>query len=189
MLGEPLQRLPREVQAIELRVLAFQRRDDAQALRVVIEAAVGVHGAVQRPLPRVPERRMTEIVGKRDGFGEILIEAQLARHGAGDLRHLQRVGQARAIVVALVEDEHLRLVGEPPEGGRMQHPVAIALEGAARGALRLRVEAPAARHGARRIGRRAALAGAEAGAIVGMATFLAAGSTGPVPASAASWRL
>ncbi len=103
----------------------------------------------------MPERRVTEIVGKRDGFGEILIEAQLARHGACDLRHLERVRQARAVVVALVEDEHLRLVGEPPEGGRMQDAVAVALEGAARRALGLRVEAPAARHGARRIGRRA----------------------------------
>ena len=81
------------------------------------------------------ERRMAEIVGQRQRLGQVLVEAQLARDGAGDLRHLQRVRQPRAVVVALVEHEHLRLVGEPPEGRRMQDAVAVALERAARRAL------------------------------------------------------
>ena len=137
VLGEAFQRLPREIEAVELRVLALQRRDDAQALRVVVEAAEGLHRPVERALAGVPERRVAEIVGERDGFGQILIKAQLARHGARDLRHLQRVRQPRAVVIALVEDEDLRLVGQAPEGGRMQDAVAVALERAARRALGL----------------------------------------------------
>ena len=84
---------------------------------------------------------MAEIVRERDGLGEVLVEAQLPRDRARDLRHLERVRQPRAIVVALVEDEHLRLVGETPEGGGMQDAVAVALEGAAR---RASASAPAA---------------------------------------------
>ena len=90
-------------------------------------------------------------------LGEILVEAQLPRHGARDLRHLQRVRQPRAVVIALVEDEHLRLVGQAAEGGRVQHAVAVALERAARRALGLGAEA-ATRSARRRPNRRRATA-------------------------------
>ena len=79
-------------------------------------------------LTGVPEWRVAEIVGERDGFGEILIKAQLPRYRAGDLRHLQRMGEPIAIVIALVHHKHLRLVGETAEGGRMQDSVAVARE-------------------------------------------------------------
>jgi hypothetical protein len=42
---------------------------------------------------------MPEVVREGDRFGEIFVEAQGAADRAGDLRHLQRVGQARAVVV------------------------------------------------------------------------------------------
>src|SRR5580765_4013196 len=54
-----------------------------------------------------------------------------------DLRHLERMGEARPVVVALVIDEDLRLVLEPPERGRMDDAVAVALERAARRVLAL----------------------------------------------------
>ena len=54
--------------------------------------------------------------------------AQRLGERARDLRDLDRVGQARAEMVALVVDEHLRLVGEAAEGGGMDDAVAVALE-------------------------------------------------------------
>jgi hypothetical protein len=75
-----------------------------------------------------PERRMPEIVPEADRLREVLVEPQRARHGAGDLRGLQRVREARAVVVALRRDEDLRLVLEPPERLAVHHAVAVALE-------------------------------------------------------------
>ena len=63
------------------------------------------------------ERRVTEIVGERQRFGEILVQAERASDRAGDLRDLERVGQPRAVMIAFVINEHLRLVRQPPECG------------------------------------------------------------------------
>ena len=108
---------------------------------------------------------------QRQRLGQVLVERQHAGDGAGDLRHLQAVGKARAVVVALVEQEHLGLVGEPPERGGVDDPVAVALEGSAHRAAGLRMQPPGAvaglggvgRHGARRPGVAAARACAPPG--------------------------
>jgi hypothetical protein len=42
------------------------------------------------------------------------------------LSHFQAVGEARAVVIALVIDENLGLVVEAAEGGRMEDAVAVA---------------------------------------------------------------
>ena len=60
-----------------------------------------------------------------------------------DLRHLEAVREPRAEEIAFVVDEHLRLVLEPPESGRMDDAVAVALVLAAAARRRLAV-APAA---------------------------------------------
>ena len=73
------------------------------------------------------ERRMAEVVRERQRLGQVLVQRQHAGDGAGDLRHLQAVRQPGAVVVALVEHEHLRLVGEAPEGGGVDDAVAVAL--------------------------------------------------------------
>ena len=71
------------------------------------------------------ERRMAEIMGQRAGFREILVKAQRPRQRARDLGHFEGVGQAGAIVVALMIGEYLRLVGKAAECGGMDDPVAI----------------------------------------------------------------
>ena len=43
---------------------------------------------------------MAQIVAERDGLGQVLIQAQCAGNCACDLRDLQRMGQAGAVVVA-----------------------------------------------------------------------------------------
>ena len=71
---------------------------------------------------------------------------QRARDHPADLRDLEAVGQADAEMVAVGRDEDLGLAGEAAEGDRMDDPVAVALERAARPAaalVRLRELAPA----------------------------------------------
>lgn len=96
---------------------------------------------------------MTEIMGQRQGFGEVLVQPELPGQRAGDLGHLQRMGQSGAVVVALVEHEHLGLVLQPAERGGMDHPVAIPAERAAGPARRLGDQPAAAAIGVAGIGR------------------------------------
>ena len=83
-------------------------------------------------------------MGQRHRLGQILVEAQGAGDGAGDLGHLDAMGEARAVMIALVMDEDLGLVLQAPEGRGMDDPVPVALENRAHGALRLGPAAAAA---------------------------------------------
>ena len=117
MLDQAFQRLPGQIEAVEIGVAALQLGDDAQRLRVVVEAAEAAEACVERALAGMAERRMAEIVRQRQRLGEVLVEPERAGERAGDLRDFQRMGQPGAVVVALVIDEHLRLVRQPAEGG------------------------------------------------------------------------
>ena len=101
----------------------------------MVEAAIRPHRAVERPLPRMTEWRMAKIVGKRDRFGQILVEPKLPRDRARNLGYFERVCQPRPIVVALVRQEDLRFVGQPPEGGCVQNAITVSLKWAPRLAL------------------------------------------------------
>ena len=114
-----------------------------QGLGVVVEAAERREAMVERALAGVAERRVAKVVTERRRFGQVLVEAERAAERAGDLGDFQCVRQAGAEMIALVEDEHLGLVGEPPERRRMDDSIAVAAEGAAGGALALG-KAPAA---------------------------------------------
>ena len=141
VLDQAFQRLPGEIEAVELRVAALQRRDDAQGLRVVVEAAGAFEAFVERALAGMAEGRMAEIVRQRGGLRQILVEPERARERARDLHHFERVGEPRAEMVALVIDENLRLVRQAAEGGGMDDAVAIAAEVVARGRRRFRTAA------------------------------------------------
>ena len=114
---------PREVQAA---AVVLEQVDDAQALLVVVEAAG--HQLIDDPLAGVAERRVPEIVAERDRFGELLVQPQHLGDRAGDLRHLERVRQPRAVVVAGRREEHLRLVLEPAERLAVDDAIAVALK-------------------------------------------------------------
>src|SRR5437868_14543177 len=90
MLDDTLQRFPGQVESVEFGIAMFQRCDDAQALRVMVESAVGFETPIQRTLVGVAEWRMAEVVGERQGFREVLVEAELRGSRAGVLRHFQR---------------------------------------------------------------------------------------------------
>ena len=76
---------------------------------------------------------MAQVVGQADGFDQVFVGAQGDGDGAPDLGHFQGVGQAGAVVIALVVDEHLGFVFQAAEGGGVQDAVAVALEGGAEG--------------------------------------------------------
>ena len=102
MLDEALERLPGEVEPVERGVAPLQPRHDPQRLGVVVEAAEGRHAVVERVLAGMAEGRVAEVVGERQRLGQILVEAERAGERAGDLADLDRVGQAGAVMVALV---------------------------------------------------------------------------------------
>ena len=135
MLDDAFERFPGQVQPVEVRIAALGRGHGAQGLGVVVEAAEVREAGIERPLARMPERRVAEVVRQRQRLREVLVEAERARERAGDLGDFQGVGQPRAVMVALVEHEDLGLVLEAAERGRMDDPVGVAPERAAGGAF------------------------------------------------------
>ena len=121
-------RRPREVQAVAVAVSVFEHVDDADALRVVSEAALALHERVERVFTHVPERRVSEIVRQRDRFREIRVEAERERSAARHLRHFEGVGHPTPVVVALVCREYLGLVLEPTECRAVDHAIPVPLE-------------------------------------------------------------
>ena len=144
VLDGALERLPGQVEPVELGIAVFEPGQDAQGLVVVREAAKGRHLGVERLLAGMAERGVAEVMREADRLGQILVEAQRAAGVAGDLRHFQAVGQPGAVMVALVIDEDLGLVLQAAERGRMDDAVAVALKRRAHVVLRLGVEPAAA---------------------------------------------
>src|SRR5262249_14864769 len=100
--------------------------DDAQALLVVVEAAR--HERVDHALAGVTERRVAEVVAERDRLGQLLVQPQHLGDRARDLRDLERMRQARAVVIAGRREEDLRLVLETAERLAVDDAVAVALK-------------------------------------------------------------
>ena len=142
VLRDPVADFPAEIQPA---AVVFEQIDDAEALFVVIEAAG--HERVDHALAGVAERRMPEVVTERDRFGQLLVKPQHLGDRPRDLRHLERVGQPRPVVIAGRREEHLRLVLQPAERLAVDDAIAIALKRRPHFVFRLRTKA-AARVGA-----------------------------------------
>src|SRR3546814_11070176 len=91
-----------------------------------------LHRALERILPRMAKGWMADIVRETQRLGQILVEPERAGDAAADLRDLDAVGQANAVMIAVGRDEHLRLVAQAAKGERMDDAVAGALKGGAR---------------------------------------------------------
>ena len=90
-------------------------------------AALAQRG-VESALAGVAEGRVAEVVAEPDRLGQVLVEAERPRDGAGDPAGLEGVGEPGPVVVALGGDEDLRLVLEAAERLRVDYPVAVALK-------------------------------------------------------------
>jgi hypothetical protein len=126
--------LPAEVEAgaVVLKVIDHPKALLVVAKRLAQEGAQGL-------LAEVAEGGVPQVVSEGDGLGEVLVLPEGAGGGAGDLGHLEGVGQSNPVVVTLGRHEHLGLVLEPAEGLRVDDAVAVALE---RGAKRVRLFVP-----------------------------------------------
>ena len=69
----------------------------------------------QRNLSRMTKGRMAEIVAKRNGLRQILVQSQCSCDRTRNSRHLQRMRHPRAVVVALRLQKHLRFVHQAAE--------------------------------------------------------------------------
>src|SRR5206468_3864269 len=123
VLGDAVTHFPGEVQPA---TVVLQHVDDAEALRVVIEAAG--HQRVDDALAGVAERRVPQIVAERDGFRQLLVQPQDLRDRPRDLRYLERVREPRPIMVSGRREKHLRLVLQPAERLAMDDAIAVALK-------------------------------------------------------------
>ena len=88
------------------------------------------------------EWRMAEIVAEGDRFGELFMQPEDFGDGARDLRNLERVGQARAVMIARRREEDLRLVLQPPEGFAVNDAIAVTLKRRSDVVLRLGTQPP-----------------------------------------------
>ncbi len=94
----------------------------------MVEAAIGQQHLVQCIFAGMAEGRVAEVVHQGHALCQILVKFQGAGERAGDLRHLNRMRQPGAIVIAILGDEDLGLVLQPAEGRRVDDAVAVALE-------------------------------------------------------------
>ena len=81
-------------------------------------------------------------MGEADGFHQVFIGAKRAGNRTPNLRDLNGVGQAGAVIVSFVIDEDLRLVFQTAESGCVDDPFAVALETCAIVGFFLRILAP-----------------------------------------------
>lgn len=61
--------------------------------------------------------RMAEIMGQGHRFGEIFIDTKPARNGPRNLRNLERMGEPRAVVIALMCHENLCFLLQAAKSG------------------------------------------------------------------------
>ena len=82
---------------------------------------------VEDHLSGMSKGRMAQIVSQRNGFGQAFIEPQGLCDRPCDLRHLQRMGESRPVVVTFRIQKNLRLMLQPPERLAVEYPVPIPL--------------------------------------------------------------
>ncbi|CDC73209.1 unknown [Candidatus Colimorpha enterica] len=95
---------------------------------LIVMGKRGIVALSQHPLPRVTERRVTEIMPQRNSLRKVLIQPQSPRNRPCDLTYLKRVGEPRPVMVSLRRKKDLCLVHQPPEGFRVNDPVPVALK-------------------------------------------------------------
>jgi hypothetical protein len=89
---------------------------------------VGTHDGIQRLFPRVPERRMTDVVYQGQSFYKINVQSQLCGHRSRNLRDFDGVRQPIAKMVGVPFCEDLGFILQPTKSARMNYAVSIALK-------------------------------------------------------------
>ena len=126
--------------------------DDANRLGIMVEATETFHHLVQPILARMAKGRVAKVMRQRQRFRQVLVQIEAASQPARQLRHFERMGQPCAVMVALMVDEHLRFIFEPPKRDGMNDAVAVALVRGAHAAFGLGHQTPARELGVTGIG-------------------------------------
>ena len=113
MLEDALTGFKTQVQTIKARVSLLELVHHAQALQVVLKAAVRCHAFIECVLTGMSEGRVTQVMRQRHGLDQIFVQAQRAGDRAAELRHLQRVRQPGAEQVAFMVQKNLGFVNQP----------------------------------------------------------------------------
>ena len=69
MLDDAFERLPRQVEPVELGIAAFETGQDSQCLIIVRKAAEPRHLGIQRFFASMAKGGMAEVVSERQGLG------------------------------------------------------------------------------------------------------------------------
>ena len=92
MFNDTFADLKSEIEPREIEIALFEFFDNAKRVQVVIEvAAAFAHQFVQLALACMAERRMTDVVDKRQRFGKLCVQAQSTSNRPRNLRDFQRV--------------------------------------------------------------------------------------------------
>ena len=113
MLEDALTGFKAQVQTIKARVSLLELVHHAQALQVVLKAAVRRHAFIECVLAGMAERRVSQVMRQRHGLDQIFVQAQRAGDRAAELRDFQRMRQPGAEQVALVVQKNLGFVNQP----------------------------------------------------------------------------
>ena len=116
---------PHLIGQVQARAILFQNINHAQRLLVMVEGRP--HHLGQRNLSGVAEGRMSEIMSKSNGLGQILVQTQRADDHPGNPRHFERMGHTGTVMISLRLQKNLRLVHQAPEGLAVQNSVGIPL--------------------------------------------------------------
>jgi len=71
---------------------------------------------------------MPQVMRERHGFDQVLVQAKIAANAPGELRHLKRMRQTRAIIIILKNNEDLGFIFKLAEGFTVDNAVAVALK-------------------------------------------------------------
>ena len=94
MLGEAFERLPAQIEPVEIGIRRLQPRHEPQRVGIVVEPAGVGQRRGQRLLAAMAERRMAEVVGEAQGFGQILVEARARAQSSARSARLRCCGSA-----------------------------------------------------------------------------------------------
>ena len=83
---------------------------------------------IERSLPGMSERRVSEIVAERDRLHQIFIQPQSLCDRPGILGNLQRMRQPGPVMVSAGQKKDLCLLLQPPECLAVEDPVPVSLE-------------------------------------------------------------
>src|SRR5438874_7040384 len=108
--------------------------DDAECVDVVVESPpMALEAAVQCALTRVPKGRVADVVNQRKRLRKIFVKAKRGGDGPGDLRYLNRVGEATAKMIRRTAGKYLRLARKASEGTGLHNALAVPLKRRTRG--------------------------------------------------------